>query len=223
MAQLLSNIRIDVSDKIYLKDPNSSDLGRAILREALPLIDTLGMERFTFKKLSAEITTTESAIYRYFESKNRLLLYYLSWYWACLEYQVAFGTANIESNDLRLEAGIRMITEGLGSLASAPFDLALLQHVVISESPKAYCTKEIDNENREGLYNHFKSLVARLSILIKDFAPHYAYPNSLATLLIESLQGQLFFAEHLPSLSDLGADDEHRYLFYKELVFRTIA
>ncbi|NQY67845.1 MAG: TetR/AcrR family transcriptional regulator, partial [Flavobacteriales bacterium] len=86
MEALLSNIAIRVNNSIYLKDPESSDLGKNILGGGIDMIDEIGFEDFTFKKLAKEIGSTEASVYRYFESKHKLLLYIISWYWSWMEY-----------------------------------------------------------------------------------------------------------------------------------------
>lgn len=74
-------LNIDVDEKLYLKDPDSSELGLEIVRHSIELIDDIGFESFTFKKLAARIGATAPSVYRYFESKHKLLLYLLAWYW----------------------------------------------------------------------------------------------------------------------------------------------
>ena len=83
MERLLQSIKIGINNKIYLKDPESSNLGKKILEYSILMIDEMGFEGFTFKKLGARIGSNESSIYRYFESKHKLLLYLTSWYWGC--------------------------------------------------------------------------------------------------------------------------------------------
>lgn len=222
MPAYLTNIRIDVSDKIYLKDPNSSDLGKDILAKGLVMVDELGLEKFTFKKLAAEIGTTESAVYRYFENKHKLLLYFVSWYWGWLEYNLAFGTANIENPAKRLEMAIKIVTRDLNEIKTAPFDLNRLQHVIIAEGAKAYLTKAVDDENREGLFIQFKNLCERIAEMITQLAPKYPFSHSLASLFIESHLDQLYFCEHLPALSDLNGNDNARFEFYKNLILSSI-
>ena len=72
--------KIQVNEKIYVKDPETSTLGKKIIQESIILIDEIGFEDFTFKKLGERIGSNESSIYRYFESKHKLLLYLTSWY-----------------------------------------------------------------------------------------------------------------------------------------------
>ena len=95
MHNLLSNIKISVPENIYIKDPESSELGKRIVKHSILLINDIGFDAFTFKKLGEKIGSNESSIYRYFESKHKLLLYLSSWYWAWIEYQLVFETHSI--------------------------------------------------------------------------------------------------------------------------------
>lgn len=222
MPTYLSNVRIDVNDKIYLKNPNTSDLGKDIIEKGLLMIDELGLEKFTFRKLAATIGTTESAVYRYFENKHKLLHYYVSWYWGWLEYNLAFGTANIDSGEKRLEMAIKIVTRDLNEIKTAPFDLLCLQRVIIAEGAKSYLTKSVDDENKDGLFIQFKLLCGRISQLVIALAPDYPFAQSLASLFIQSHLDQLFFSEHLPSICDIKENDNTRFTFYNNLIFSSI-
>ena len=90
-------IHINVSQETYLKDPNASELGRMIVSNSIELIDELGFEAFTFKKLGNKIGSPESSIYRYFESKHMLLIYLTYWYWSLVEYKLVFAITNLKS------------------------------------------------------------------------------------------------------------------------------
>ena len=48
MDSLLSNLKIAVPEKIYVKDPESSDLGKRIIEHSILLIDDIGFDSFTF-------------------------------------------------------------------------------------------------------------------------------------------------------------------------------
>ena len=102
MHYYISNIKFQISDKIFVKDPETSSLGRNILKESILLIDEIGFEEFTFKKLGQRIGSNESSIYRYFENKHKLLVYLSSWYWSWIEYKLVFATTNIDDNFLKL-------------------------------------------------------------------------------------------------------------------------
>ncbi len=91
---------------IFLKDPERSELGKKILKEGVSLIDKIGFEAFTFKKLGERIQSNESSIYRYFENKHKLLLYISSWYWSWIEFRLIFEIANLEDPNHRLTKAI---------------------------------------------------------------------------------------------------------------------
>ena len=74
MKELLKTLQIKVNDKTYLKDPETSDLGKRIVEHSIILINEIGFEAFTFRKLGLKINSNESSIYRYFENKHKLLL-----------------------------------------------------------------------------------------------------------------------------------------------------
>ena len=75
MEHLLSTVDIKVNEKLFLKNPTSSELGMKIINVGIALLQEIGFENFTFKKLAVRIETTEASIYRYFECKHSFLLY----------------------------------------------------------------------------------------------------------------------------------------------------
>ena len=50
MENLLSNIKIEIPSGIYIKDPETSDLGKRIIENSIILIEKIGFEKFNFKK-----------------------------------------------------------------------------------------------------------------------------------------------------------------------------
>ena len=51
MKDLLSALKISVPNKIYIKDPETSELGKRIVENSIVVINEIGFESFTFKKL----------------------------------------------------------------------------------------------------------------------------------------------------------------------------
>ena len=49
-------------------------------------------------------------MYWYFESKHRLLLYLISWYWSWMEYCLPLALANVASPHDRLRYALREFT-----------------------------------------------------------------------------------------------------------------
>ncbi|MBY0424227.1 MAG: TetR/AcrR family transcriptional regulator, partial [Cytophagales bacterium] len=117
------NIQVRVNEKLYLKNPELSQLGKNILIYGVNLIDEIGLEDFTFKKLAVKLNTNESSIYRYFESKHRLLLYLFQWYWRWMEYLLVFRTQNLKSVDEKIDIVFEILLLKNVSLSSQPDEM----------------------------------------------------------------------------------------------------
>ncbi len=215
-------VTFNVSDKLYLRDPESSELGRKIVQHAINLIYSLGYEHFTFKKLAAEIHTTEAGIYRYFENKHRLLLYILNWYWSYLDWLVVFQVNNIPSHEEQLRRILELLTHRLpNDSGNASFDKKNLNEIVIRESNKAYLIKEVAEINKEQVFKPYKELCAKIAAIIHAYCPAYPYPRSLSSTILEEAHHQQFFARKLPNLTDNeGLDaDAYAYKYLHHLLF----
>lgn len=223
MDELLGNISFSVNSFCYLKDPQTSDLGKRILRGSIDLIDELGLEDFTFKKLASYIGSTEASVYRYFENKHKLLLYLTVWYWLWLEYRLVLGLANIESVEARLCTAIRILAQEVTEDGSIPhINEQKLNRIVIAESSKVYLTKLVDEENQEGIFAGYKRLVERLSQIVLEYNPEFKYPHMLFTTVIEGAHFQRYFAKHLPRLTDVVKGEDAIVVFYQNMVMATI-
>lgn len=223
MENLLINFKINIDGKLFLKDPSSSDLGKKILYQSVEMIDKLGFEAFTFRKLGQKIDSPEASIYRYFESKSQLLAYLTSWYWGWMEYRLVFETANIPSATKRLEKVFALIINKFESnQVINEIDLSKLINIVISESSKSYLTKDVEKANKEGAYSNYKRFVGRVALVISEINPSYKYPNMLLTTIIEGAHSQVFFAAHLPRLTNKQKDKDYLTKFYTELAMLAI-
>ncbi|MCH8553989.1 MAG: TetR/AcrR family transcriptional regulator [Schleiferiaceae bacterium] len=201
-------VQIQIHKNLFLRDPEKSDLGRNIIGESIKLIDTLGFEAFTFKKLAIAIGSTEASIYRYFENKHKLLIYLISWYWGWLEFQIDYSTNSIEFAEDKLKKIIEIISEAQSYDPNvAHIDEAILNRIVVAESSKVYLTKNVIDENKEGLFVNYKSLISKIANIIKEVNASYPYPRTLASNMIETSHEQLFFAKHLNWLTDLRIDN----------------
>ena len=150
MQDLFTSFSLQVNNRVYIKNPESSALGRKIVESSINLIDKVGYEAFTFRKLGLEIHSNEASIYRYFESKYKLLLYLTSWYWSWMEYRIAFGLANIPAPEERLEKAIELLTEDIElDGCFEHINEYKLNRIVIAEASKSYMTKEVDQNNKE--------------------------------------------------------------------------
>ena len=222
MKDLLTTLKISVPDKIFIKDPEISKLGKRIIENSIIIINDIGFENFTFKKLGTKIGSNESSIYRYFESKHKLLLYLSSWYWAWLEYQLVIETFSISNQEEKLEKAIKILTRTVEKDSNfSHINETILYKIIVNESSKSFLTKEVDNDNKEGYFQIYKRLVTRLEGMILDVNSHYKFALSLASTIIEGSLHQHFLNSHFPSITNC---DNHKTptKFFLNLVFQTL-
>ncbi len=222
MKAIFSGLKIGVNENLYLKDPESSALGKKIIEKSIVLIHEIGFENFTFKKLGLEIGSNESSIYRYFENKHKLLLYLTSWYWAWKEYHLVFSTNNIKDAEQALETAINVLTRQIkkDSLTSH-IDEVILNEVVVNEFSKSYLTKEVDKQNKAGFFEIYNRLILRLKKMILAVNSSYPYATTLASTVLEGGLHQHFLREHFPSLTDCN-EDLSPAKYFNHLVLSTL-
>tara|TARA_B100000809_G_scaffold149298_1_gene146816 strand:+ start:27435 stop:28109 length:675 start_codon:yes stop_codon:yes gene_type:complete len=217
------HIQIEIQPELYTKNPDSSELGRKIITNSILLMNEIGFELFTFKKLGQKINSTESSIYRYFENKHKLLIYLTSWYWTWTEYRLVFATTNVDSPIKRLDKAIDILTKPVLIDDDISYvNEVMLSQIIFSESVKTYHTKNVDEENRKGCFTAYKSVVKRVSDIVLEINPSYKYPHMLISTVIEGAHQQKYFSEHLPSLTDIVKEKDAITNFYKELVFNLL-
>lgn len=218
-------LSFNVNESIYLKNPESTDLGKNIVKSSIDLINNLGFESFTFKKLALEIGTTEATIYRYFENKHRLLLYIINWYWCYLEFLIDYHLQNIDNSKEKLETVIKLLTHELpSSTGGVDYNKRFLNNIVITESSKVYLVKDVSEINKNNVFKPYKDLCAKIADVISAYDTNYKFPKSLSTTIIETSHHQQFFSEHLPKLTDVKElkDTEYTYVFLNDLVFKIL-
>ncbi|MFY8182132.1 MAG: TetR/AcrR family transcriptional regulator [Flavobacterium sp.] len=222
MQNILSNIIISVNDKLYVKNPETSDLGKKIIEQSILLIDEIGFENFTFKKLGEKISSNESSIYRYFESKHKLMLYLSSWYWGWIEYKLAFATTNVSNPMERLKKGITIVTEKVeDDSTTLHINEAILNKIIIQEFTKTLLTKEVDEENKEGFFLVYKRVINRIIEMINEVNPNYAFAKSLASSIVEGALHQHFLKDHLKTITNCNTSISPTD-FYINLVENTL-
>lgn len=194
---------------LTIRDPLQSSLGRNILTNSVLLMYEIGFESFTFKKLAEKMGSNETSLYRYFENKHYLLLYLVVWYWNWVSYLIEFNTNNITDPNIKLDLIIDNFVDATKENHSVDFiNEKILHRVIISESSKSYHTKNIDEENKQGFYKSYKVLIQKVADVILEINPNFPYPHSFATNLFELANNEIFFAEHLPRLTDVKVENE---------------
>ena len=203
MEQLLSNIKIQVNEKLFVKDPETSALGKKIIQESIILIDEIGFDDFTFKKLGEKLGSNESSVYRYFENKHKLLVYLSSWYWSWMEYRLVFATSNFANPLEKLKKAISIVTEKVeDDQKTLHINESILNNIIIAEFTKTFHTKEVEHENKEGFYYIYIRVINRLTTIITEVNPEYLYPKSLASSIVEGAMHQHFLKDHMEAITD---------------------
>jgi len=218
-------LQIKMNDALFLRNPESSELGKNILKHSVNLIYKTGFESFTFKKLAEEIGTTEAGIYRYFENKHKLLVYLTAWYWGWLEFQISFHTNNIKDPVIKLQKVIKLLASTVeDDEETSHINESLLHQIIIAEGSKAYLTKQVGEDNKQHFFKPYKDLCAVIGNIISECNPKYKYPKSLASTIIEMAHFQNFFMNNLPSLTDFSKTKEEGEIisFLNDLVFSSL-
>lgn len=223
MQDILSNLSITVNEDLYVKNPETSDLGKKIIEQSIILIDEIGFDNFTFKKLGERIGSNESSIYRYFENKHKLLVYLSSWYWGWIEYKLVFGTANIINPKEKLIQAINIVTAKVeDDSLTLHINEAILNKIIIAEFTKTLLTKEIDDENKIGFFKVYKRVINRIIDLINNLNSNYPFAKSLASSIVEGSLHQHFLKDHLKSITDCDENTTptHFYAHMIEAILR---
>ncbi|MBY0488091.1 MAG: TetR/AcrR family transcriptional regulator [Flavobacteriaceae bacterium] len=222
MQNILSNIIINVNEKLYVKNPETSELGKKIIEKSIILVDEIGFENFTFKKLGEQIGSNESSIYRYFESKHKLMLYLSSWYWGWIEYRMVFATNNILNPMEKLKKAITIVTEKIVDDSSTiHINEAILNKIIITEFTKTLLTKEVDQENKEGFFLVYKRVINRIIEMIIEVNPSYPFAKSLASSIVEGALHQHFLMNHLKTITNCNETISPTD-FYTNLIEKTL-
>ncbi|MGE0560836.1 MAG: TetR/AcrR family transcriptional regulator [Flavobacteriales bacterium] len=219
------SVNFKMNEKLFLRNPEESELGKRIIQHSIILIHKIGFEDFTFKKLAIEIGTTEASVYRYFENKHRLLVYIVDWYWCWQEYRLVYETNNISKPETKLKVAIKLISAPVeDDLSIVHVNEKLLYEIVMMEGAKAYLTRHVTEDNNNKLFKPYKELCKRIAELILECNPNYKYPNSLSSTIVEMAHSQNFYKQNLPSLTDFSNSkkDDDISSFLEKLVFSNL-
>jgi AcrR family transcriptional regulator len=219
------SLQVNINRRLFLRNPEKSDLGKKIIQHSIELIHEIGYEAFTFKKLAILIETTEAGIYRYFENKHRLLFYLVDWYWNWLEYQVAFHTQNIKPAELKIKKLIEILSKQVeDDIKTDHVDEKLLYEIVVKEGAKVYLTHHVNDDKEFELFKPYEDLCSRIAQLILAYNQTYPFPRSLSSTIVEMAHFQHFFAKNLPALTDIEQSKDKNLVsnFIEHLVFSTL-
>ena len=202
------SIKFNLNDNLYIKDPQDTSLGQRILKHSILMIDDIGFEAFNFKKLAQEIHSAEKSIYRYYDNKHLLLLFLTSWYWEWVNYLIEINCKNINDPRIKLNIAIDNIVKASSENPSNEYiNENILHRVIINEGSKSYHTSYVDQENKSGLFLSYKNLVRELADLFLEVNPNFPYAVSLASNIFEMANNQIFFAQHLPRMTDVTCSE----------------
>jgi len=198
------DIKFDLPEKLFLKDPQDSKFGQRLLQHTVSLMNEIGFEQFTFRKLGVAMSSSEVSIYRYFENKHLLLLYLNSWYWEWVHYLIDYHIVNITDPIIKLRKVIHCIIFAAHEQDAHGFaNQKTLQEIMIKESSKSYHVHDVDKENNDGLFLSYKLMVNKIADIMKEVNPAFEYPRTLSSTIFEMANNQIYYAEHLPRLTDL--------------------
>ncbi|MCB0633997.1 MAG: TetR/AcrR family transcriptional regulator, partial [Lewinella sp.] len=146
-------INLKINDNLFLKDPQQTELGRKIIESSVQLIDEMGLEQFTFRKLADVIQSTETSVYRYFENKHQLFVYLLNWYWEWMMVRIDLNTLNISNPAVKMKIILNVMVDTANRNTAIEFvDEEALHRIVVTEGTKGYHHKMVDEENKDGFF-----------------------------------------------------------------------
>ena len=200
---MIIQIKLSIPSCTYLRDPQETKLGISIVKNSIELIEEIGFEAFTFKKLAVVTDSTEASVYRYFENKQQLLLYLFSWYWAWMNYRIKSSTNHIPEIENKLLIAMKPLISRMEDDDEFPFiNERKLQQIIEQEGIKSILTKNVDSFNKAGAFDNYKNLVGILSEWVLHVNPSITHPNMLITTIIEGAHIHHFFGDHLPRLTN---------------------
>jgi len=124
---------------------------------------------------------------------------------------IDYKTHYTEDNEQKLKEIIKIVCQadqGHSTLNFPDINTSALKRVVVSESDKTYLTKKVNEINNEGLFKGFKGLCHKIALVIKEIDSNYQYPHAVVSTILEASHQQAFFAQHLPSLTEIKRDSE---------------
>ncbi|MFT5736205.1 MAG: AcrR family transcriptional regulator [Maribacter sp.] len=206
---MIQEIKFVIADELYLKDPQQTNFGRKLLQNAIEVMLEVGFEQFNFKRLAIQMKSAETSIYRYFENKQKLLMWLNCWYWEWVHYLMDIHTLNIKDAKERLRSAIHELLYATEeSNITAYINENLLHKLVVIEGVKSLHFNEVDKANDNGVFKSHKDLISKLTTIISEVNPSFSYSASLASTLTDMAHNQIYYSTHLPRLSSIRGEDK---------------
>ncbi len=201
-------IRIKLNENLYVKDPEESKLGQNIVSNSIILINKIGFDKFTIRKLAVSIDSNEPSIYRYFENKQQLLKYLISWYWSWIEYRISMLIQNISDPVEKLRKVINALANSVVyDPIFAHIDETSLAHIVIKNSDINYIAEQVQEGEKDYVFHSYNSLCTKISNIVKEVNPDFPNPKAIAISMIRMTHEQIFFTKYYPKITDIKASD----------------
>ena len=133
----------------------------------------------------------------------------INWYWEWMSGRIDIHLLNITDPKEKFRKVLQLLVDAARRNTDTPYiDEDILHRVIVREGSKTYHHKLVDNENNDGFFLSYKFLCAKIGEIILEINPQYQYPKSTASMLIETANNNIYFAKHLPRLSDISDSDE---------------
>ena len=137
-----------------------------------------------------------------------------------LNYLIQIKTFNIEDPKKKLKIIIHTFVSVNEDNPTIDYvNESALHKVVIAESTKAYHTKGVDEENNKGFFLNYKEMVSSVAKVILEINPEFPYPYALASNLFEMTNNHIYFADHLPRLTEIKNKSSQNEDIEKMLLF----
>lgn len=122
----------------------------------------------------------------------------------------------------KLKRAITIVTEKVDDdTKTQHINEAVLNQIIIAEFTKTLLTKEVDEENKEGFFLVYKSVINRLITIIEEVNPNYSFSKSLASSIVEGSLHQHFLKDHLKTITNCNENNSPTD-FYIELAYKTL-
>ncbi len=209
MENLLKHLQVKVDEAFFLKDPETSDVGKKMIQQGILLMEEIGIEEFTFKKLSEKIKSPESTIYRYFTNKYQFLAYLCSWYWSWLDYKLAFSLANLNLSSKKIDILFEVLSDKPELINQYKYiSGASLLKVVQQEASKILHYHSMDLKHKLAYNKGFKIVCGRIEKVIHEINPSFKNPKALTLVLIEGYYQHQSLLRKNETLTDIKNKEE---------------